>query len=353
MAPEPLGLAEPATIKPPKNWEWCFDAPVTGLAFARSGRCMAAALGDGTVMLISRTELESEPQVVEAHDGAVLCLQAEAVGDRFLSGGDDGRLAQISGDGTHRVLLHAPGQWIDTIAVADTVRAVALGREVRLVNAAGGEIGRTAEHPSSVSGLAFNPKGKRLAVSHYNGVTLWWAASLGGTPARYRWRGSHIGVSWSPDGKFLMTATQENELHGWRLADGEDMRMSGYMTKVRSLAWIAKPPFLVTAGSDSVTAWPFAGGGPMGKNAFEFGRRERYLVTCVATHPKRPLVAFGYDDGEVRVAEVPGSRMVTVRPATDDKVVSLAWSPDGAAIGVGDSEGIVSLIDLSRSGGPL
>jgi WD40 repeat protein len=115
------------------------------------------------------------------------------------------------------------------------------------------------------------------------------------------------------------------------------------------IAWIAKPPYLVTAGSDGVTAWSFAGGGPMGKNAFEFGQRPGFLVTCVSAHPKRPLIAFGYDDGEVRVAEVPGNRLVTVREADEDKVMNIAWSPDGAVIGIGTGEGTVGLIDLSSS----
>jgi len=123
--------------------------------------------------------------------------------------------------------------------------------------------------------------------------------------------------------------------------------MSGYITKVRSLAWVAKPPYLVTAGSDSVTAWSFAGGGPMGKNAFEFGQRPGFLVTCVSAHPKRPLIAFGYDDGDVRIAEVPGGRTVVVREPDEDKVTNIAWSPDGAAIGIGTAEGTVGLIDLS------
>lgn len=43
---------------------------------------------------------------------------------------------------------------------------------------------RTSDHSSTVSGLAFNPKGKRLAVAHYGGVTLWWTATLGQTPNR-------------------------------------------------------------------------------------------------------------------------------------------------------------------------
>ena len=348
MASVGVGTAELPVVRPPQRWEWRFDAPVTGLAFGDSGRCLAASLGDGTVRIASRNEQAVGPRIIAAHAGAILCLQAAPGADQFLSGGDDGWLVQTAIDGRRQKLLHAPGQWIDTIAVAETLRAVALGRTVVLLDAFGKEIGRSTDHPSTVSGLAFNPKGKRLAASHYNGVTLWWTSSLGGTPMRYKWRGSHIGVSWSPDGKFLMTATQENELHGWRLSDGNDMRMSGYATKVRSLAWIAKPPYLVTAGSDSVTAWSFAGGGPMGKNAFEFGKRPGFLVTCVSAHPKRPLVSFGYDDGEVRIAEVPGNRMVTVREADEHKVSKIAWSPNGAAIGVGTQQGVVSLIDLSR-----
>lgn len=348
MASLGVGAAELPIVRPPRCWEWRFDAPVTGLAFGGSGRCLAASLGDGTVRIASRHEPAAEPKTIEAHAGAILCLQTAPGTNRFLSGGDDGRLVETAIDGRQQELLHAPGQWIDTIAVAETLRAVALGRTVVLLDASGKEIGRSTDHPSTVSGLAFNPKGKRLAASHYNGVTLWWTASLGGTPMRYKWRGSHIGVSWSPDGKFLMTATQENELHGWRLSDGNDMRMSGYASKVRSLAWIAKPPYLVTAGSESVTAWSFAGGGPMGKNAFEFGKRPGYLVTFVSAHPKRPLVAFGYDDGEVRVAEVPGTRMVIVRETNEEKVTNIAWSPDGTVIGVGTAEGAVALIDLSR-----
>ena len=332
---------------PSLTWRW--DAPVTALAFSRRSGYLAAASGDGIVRIASPKD-PSDLNVVEAHKGAVLALQHDLAADAFVSGGDDGRLVQSRTDGSCQTLLHEPRHWIDTIAVADTVRAVALGREVRLLDASGKEIGRTDNHPSSVSGLAFNPKGRRLAVSHYDGVTLWWTASLGGTPLRYKWRGSHIGISWSPDGKYLMTATQERELHGWRLADGSDLRMSGYAVKIRSFDWIAKPPFFVTNGADSVTAWSFSGRGPKGRPPFEFGHRPGILVSCVAAHPKRPLVAFGYDDGEVRIAELPGSRVIEVRRGDGTKVTAVAWSADGGILGAGTEDGTVSAIDLPPDG---
>jgi len=235
-APRPI-----PTHAPLASWE--YDAPITGLVFSRPGGYLAASLGDGTLRIANCGELRAAPTTVAVHDGAVLTLRRDLAADGFLSGGDDGRLVQTTADGAGRTLLHLPGNFIDTIAVAETLRAVALGREVRLLDAAGNECGRTDNHPSSISGLAFNPKGKRLAVSHYDGVTLWWTASIGGTPMRLKWRGSHIGISWSPDGKYLMTATQERELHGWRLANGSDLRMSGYAAKIRSFDWVAKPPF--------------------------------------------------------------------------------------------------------------
>src|SRR5438105_880060 len=86
---------------------------------------------------------------------------------------------------------------------------------------------RTIELPSSAGGLAFAPKGFRLAIAHYNGATLWFP-NAAAAPERVEWKGSHLAARFSPDGKFLVTAMQEPMLHAWRLADGRHMRMSGY-----------------------------------------------------------------------------------------------------------------------------
>jgi WD40 repeat protein len=51
----------------------------------------------------------------------------------------------------------------------------------------------------------------------------------------FEWHGSHTAVSWSPDGKFIVTAMQDREMHCWRWRDRESMRMSGYPSKIRAL----------------------------------------------------------------------------------------------------------------------
>ena len=127
-----------------------------------------------------------------------------------------------------------------------------------------GEI-KSLDLPSSIGGLAFAPKGLRLAVAHYGGVSLWFPNAQA-APEMLAWKGSHLDALFSPDGKFLVTAMQEATLHGWRLMDGKDMRMSGYSGKVRSMAFTPGGKWLATSGSEQLILWPFASkDGPMGK----------------------------------------------------------------------------------------
>ncbi len=344
-----MSPAEPRVLAPP-GVETGFDAGVVGAVFSDSG-LLAASLGDGTVRLV---DPDGSARSVPAHEGAALCLALDIDGQGFVTGGDDGRLVRSSPDGTATELLSESGRQLDALAVSrpGKARAVAVGREVRLLDARGAVRARASDHPSTVSGLAFNPKGKRLAVAHYGGVTLWWTATLGGTPSRLEWRGSHIGVSWSPDGAHLMSAMQECELHGWRVADGEDMAMRGYAAKVRSMDWLARPPMLATSGSECVIAWSFAGSGPQGKPPLEVGQGIGQLVTQVAVHPGRPLVATGFDDGCVAICELAAgreSRAIRLRPAGGGRITALAWSRDGVRLAAGTGDGALSVFDLSRA----
>ena len=55
-----------------------------------------------------------------------------------------------------------------------------------------------------------------------------------------------------PDGKSVVTAMQENALHGSRLRDKGELAMSGYPAKVKSFAWVGNTPYLVTSGALSL-----------------------------------------------------------------------------------------------------
>jgi WD40 repeat protein len=326
-----------------------FDAYVSAVHFDRSG-LPAFALGDGSVQIATPRGLA----VVEAHDGAVLCAAPHPSGVGVVTGGDDGAViwSRIEGDELAAMrLAERKGRWIDSLACAPDTGLIAFsaGRETAVIDAADPGFSRSFMHERTVAGLAFDPKGRRLAAATYGGVQLWWARIADQKPQMLKWPGGHGLVAWSPDGRFLVSSLQENQLHGWRLADSKDMRMGGYPSKIKSLAFADKGSVLATSGANGAVIWPFLGTtGPMGKEAAEIGPSAAGAkTTCVAATPDRPVVAAGFDDGTVWAAHLKNGRIEKIRPDPGPPISALAVSADGAHLAWGDEAGGGGLIHLA------
>jgi WD40 repeat protein len=314
-----------------------FEAYVTAI-IADGGRA-AFALGDGAVVW-------EDGGRVQAHDGAILCAAAHPSGRGVITGGDDGALVW-SRDGESRTLATTPGRWIDSLAVSAASGLIAFsnGREAHVRDAAVPDFQRGFRHDASVAALAFDPKGRRLAAATYGGVALWYARIADQKPVMLRWAGSHLGVVFSPDGRFLISTMQEATLHGWRLADGRDMRMGGYPVKVHSLAFLGDA-WLATSGANGAVLWPFAGAnGPMGRQAMEIGWDETARVTRVATAPAGERLVAGLDDGRVWTCDLVSRRQVTLRAAGGAAISALAVL-DKTRLAWGDEAGAAGVLDL-------
>jgi WD40 repeat protein len=199
-----------------------------------------------------------------------------------------------------------------------------------------------------VRGIAFLPKGYRLAIAHYNGASLWFPNTAAGLDL-YEWKGSHLDMTVSPDGRFMVTSMQENGLHGWRLTDKQNMRMTGYPAKSRSLSWSGDGDWLATSGADACIVWPFKDKtGPMNKAPHECGVRQAQ-VTQVAFHPKALVIAVGYDDGWVLLCRLTDAAELLVhRPGEIDEgaITALNWDADGRHLLFGSAEGFAGLLTM-------
>lgn len=315
----------------PSIQEFPFGAFVVETAFL--GDTAVFALGDGTVRRVDGSAAET----TKVHAGAVLSAIGTDDG-RLLTGGDDGLVVLTDAAGKTEQVAERPRKWIDHVAAGPGgAVAFAAGKQAFVKFADGRE--RTFDHERAVGGLAFAPKGLRLAVARYNGVTLWWAGT-NADPVALSWKGAHLGVIFSPDGKNVVTSMQENELHGWRLDDGKDMRMSGYPTKPKSLSWSVKGRFLASSGANAAILWPFHfKDGPMGRQPLQLGARE-VVVTQVACHPREELVAVGYQDGMVMAVRFADAEEALLRRAGGSPVSALAWDKGGhLAFGCEDGAG--------------
>jgi WD40 repeat protein len=278
-----------------------------------------------------------EEKRAAVHGGGILASASD--GARIVTGGDDGRLVATDAKGEARQLsADDKKRWIDQVALGpDGAVAWSAGKTAHVLTGKGEA--RSLEAPSTVAGLAFAPKGFRLALAHYNGVTLWFPNAAGAPPEKLEWKGSHLSVAFSPDGKFLVTAMQEPTLHGWRLADAKHMRMSGYSARVRSLGWTADGDFLATSGSEQLILWPFDGkDGPMGRQP-KLQAPSQARVAVVAGHPKQPVVAVGYADGAVMLVRIDDGALIEVKAKGASPVTALGWDKNGQTLAFGTEAG--------------
>jgi WD40 repeat protein len=277
-----------------------------------------------TLELQQATRLEAQAQIIDTGavpvaafsgehavhslwgDGAMRVFRPDQpvarTASSILTGGDDGAVVLTTQDGVQQV-AQFPRKWVDNVAAADSGNwACSVGKQVYLHEPDGRQ--DVLDHPSTVGGLAFDRKGQRLAVAHYGGVTIWSREKRRWKASSLKWAGSHVAVTWSPDDRFVVTSMQENALHGWRMRDKAELRMSGYPAKVKGWSWLGNRPWLATTGADSAILWSFEGAhGPMGKAPLQVCHHERILVTAVFGLPGQDTAIAGFADGRIMVSD--------------------------------------------------
>src|ERR1700737_4665024 len=312
--------------------------PVASVHFLGDSAAFVGA-EESVAMVSGKGEISQIP----VHGGGILCAASD--GMRIVMGGDDGKLVALSAKGEVALLATDPKRRrIDNVALHPDGAVAWSAGEAAFVRSGKGEE-KFFDAPSTVGGLAFAPKGLRLAVAHYNGVTLWFP-NMAAKPEYLEWAGSHLGVVFSPDNRFLVTAMHEPALHGWRLADSRHMRMTGYPGRVRSISWSAGGKALATSGADAVIMWPFASkDGPMGKEPAMLAPLQA-RVSMVACHPKQDILAAGYSDGTILMMRLNDGAEILVRRNGTAPVSALAWNSKGTMLAFAADDGDAGLLAL-------
>jgi WD40 repeat protein len=312
--------------------------PVTSVHFLKGN-----AVFVGAAESVAMVGADGEASQIRVHGDGILCTASD--GARLVMGGDDGKLVEFGAKGEVTLLATDPKRrWIDNVALhSDGAVAWSAGKTAFV---RGGRLEeKSLDVASTVGGLAFAPKGLRLAVAHYNGVTLWFP-NMAARPEALEWAGSHLGVVFSPDNKFLVTAMHEPALHGWRLADARHMRMTGYPGRVRSMSWTAGGKALATSGADALIMWPFASkDGPMGKEPAMFAPLQA-RAAVVACHPKQDILAAGYSDGTILMVRLDDGAEILVRRNGTAPVSALAWDSKGTTLAFAAEDGDAGLLAL-------
>lgn len=328
------------------------DRDVQSVAVARGGSLLAVAAADGTVRLLN----VSRP----GHPRPIDRVTAQGQADAFYA-------TAFSPDGSVLAAAGADGT-VDLWNVTDPRHPVSLGRPL--------------SGPTKTSySLAFSPTGGLLAAGGANDEVWLWNVSDPAHPVRVAGpltgaAGYVQAVAFSPNGKLLAAGSADDKVWLWNVSNPAKpvlaAKLTGPANTVDAVAFSPNGQTLAAGSYDGkvwlwnvanpakpATATPFTGAtdfvmavafSPNGQMLAEGGSDGRVLIWNVATHAligafphPQPVTSVAWDgqsmlisgdaDGYVRDWRVPPPGLLTRSP-----VNSVAFSPGGGTLAVGDSD---------------
>lgn len=218
-------------------------------------------------------------------------------------------------------------------------------------------------HDSWITGLAINTDGSRLVSSSHDGTAIVWDVETG---QRLFTLSDQIGrvnsVDFSPDGKMLATATEDTTVNLWDAVTGRRLatlvghaegNIGNVFDGVVDIEFSPDGARVATAGADGMAkVWDVETGAEL---ISFMGHPEGYGLTVVTFSPDGTLLAVGTDHGQeassiVKVWESSsGQEQYTL--VGQERIWSIAFSPDGNRLGMADRSGVVSMWALPRREG--
>ncbi len=224
--------------------------------------------------------------------------------------------------------------------------AAGQGRSLHIFDAEGGDALSLHNLSAGVADFAWNPSNpQEIALVGAGGARMW---RLGEKEpfARFDWGGASLLVEWSSCGRWLVTGDQTASVHIYDFSRDYPLHIQGYETKVRAIAFSPDGTQLATGGAPVVTVWPCTGKtGPEGVTPLQLDGHDADVLVA-AFSPATGQLATGDETGALLVFTFEEGRVVRKRVRRDAGISALAWHPTKPILGLGQSDGAVSLLVL-------
>jgi len=201
-------------------------------------------------------------------------------------------------------------------------------------------------HTNIVESVAWSPDNKYIASASADKTVHVWDANNG---VRFLTYASHtssvLSVAWSPDGKYIASASADKTVHVWDANhNAHFFTYTGHSTQVNTLAWSPDGKYIASAGVDNtVRVW----NANNGSDFFTYPSHTS-VVFSVIWSPDSKRIAFAGFDNTVQVWNANnGSDFFTYRGHTS-AVFSVIWSPDGKYIASAGSDNTVQVWDANN-----
>lgn len=293
---------------------------------------MRAALATSAALLCAGPLAADEFFTLQGHGGPIMGIAVS----------DEDQIATVSFDNAVGLWSDLTPLWLDGHDAA--VNAVAFGHDGTLYSAGddftlrvwspeGTEQAVWTGHKGKVVSLALSPDGATVASASWDGTVGLWPTD-GGAPAFLTGHGGPVNdVAFTTDGSGLYSASADGSIRLWDLAsNSERQRVVEHGFGVNELELNEEAGWLAYGAVDGGTrVLDLATGDTLADLTLE-----RRPILSMATSPDGDLLAVGDGEGYIMVVETPDWRIARDFRATErGPVWALAFSQDGTNIHAG------------------
>jgi WD40 repeat protein len=348
--------------------DWRLASPVTGITFNADDSAVAFACADGSVHIAATVDKSApDTRIRRAVDTGRLTIAPRKTPVAPLKAADftDGRSSPVVPNGVRNfafakatgrintltpggIAVHLPARAPGPIsAVAITTDgatlAYACGNKVYLGPISGSSVQAIAEL-SDIGALSFSPDGGTIAVAHADGVSRWTVGALERGPVTTPLKDKAVGLIWRGDGTWLAATLTAGGFCVIDVASNAVTPHGGFPAPVRSVTFGGPTNTVVASGAFRVAAWALDDNSDV-----MTGRPGLVLIDAIATCPTRNLVAVGYANGLLSLAEIGQPSEILLREDTGAGITAMAWSDNGDFLALAGADGSVALVEFPDS----
>ncbi|GGM89950.1 hypothetical protein GCM10010106_41790 [Thermopolyspora flexuosa] len=180
-------------------------------------------------------------------------------------------------------------------------------------------------HTQPLSTAVFSPDGKLLATASNDNTARLWDTTTGKTIATLTGHTNHVtDIAFSPDGKLLATASHDNTARLWDTTGKHITALTGHTNSVTTVAFSPDGKLLATASDDDTARlWDIT----TGEVTILTGHN--HSVTAIAFSPDGKLLATTSYDNTARLWDTISGEPIATLTGHTGSVTAVAFRPDG------------------------